>query len=272
MFKLWKKLPKRIKNKVAIGWYEALSRFNSGDDLAFMNHGFAPMRGDPEIIELPASLENDRYAIQLYHVLADTISWRGKHVVEISSGRGGGAAYIFYFFKPETYLGVDLARSAVDHCNETYADRHGLSFMVGDAQEMPLHDACCDILINVESSVNYPDQESFFSEVNRVLRPGGFLLLQDHRTAKKMDLLKKSLTDLNFELVKMEDISSNVARALRLDDPRKQELLLQRVPKPFRRLVGEFSFTGAAARDEIDRFRNGKKCYIMAVLRKPLLN
>ncbi len=269
MLKLWKRLPKGIKRKVAIGWYEAISRFDTGDDLNFMNHGFAPLAGNPETVELPGHLEKHRYPIQHYHNLAQAVSWAGKDAVEVSSGQGGGAAYLFDTFAPRSMIGVDLAKASVAYCNRTFTGREGLSFVVGDAQDLPLEDASCDILINVESSFNYPRQLMFFEEVHRVLRPGGYFLFTDYRSAKAMPKLKGRLRDLNYEILRLDDISQNVARALELDDPRKQRQIRRRVPVLLRRLAAAFSFTGAAAREEIARFRSGKKVYLCAVLRKP---
>ncbi len=269
MLKLWKKLPKGIKRKFANSWYELISRIDSGDDLAFMNHGFAPVEGKPEILDLAPKLEKHRYPIQHYHNLAATVEWTGKEAIEVSSGRGGGTSYVFDTFKPKSMIGIDLARTAVDYCNQTFQDRTGLSFKVGDAQNLPLEDACCDIMMNVESSLNYPDQDRFLAEVDRVLRPGGYFLLADYRSAKGMVSLRRRLEGLAYEVIRLEDISANIARALELDDPRKQEMLNRRVPALVRGLVAAFSFTGKAAREEIDRFQSGRKSYVFAVLRKP---
>ena len=45
--------------------------------------------------------------------------------------------------------------------------------------------------------------------------------------------------------------------------------LRRHVPAPLRGAVAAFSFTGAAAQEEITRFLNGRKRYLCAVLRKP---
>lgn len=270
MLTIWKALPKRHKRRLANWWYEAISRVDTGDDLTFMNHGFAPLEGKPEIIELPPGLEKHRFPIQHYYQLAVAVEWQGREAVEVSSGRGGGAAYLFDTFHPARMLGVDLAPSAVAYSNDNYVTgRQGLEFRVGDAQNLPLPDASCDILINVESSLNYPDQAQFLAEVDRVLRPGGYLLLADYRSAKGMRKLEARLAALGYETVAMSDISSEIVRALELGDARKRDMLKRRVPAPLRGLVGAFAFAGKAADAEIARFRNGEKRYLRAVLRKP---
>ncbi len=270
MYKTWKKLPKKTKSRFANHWYDFISRFDTGDDLAFMNHGYAPVNGNPHLVELSEGQEKHRYPIQLYHRLAAKVSWADRDALEVSSGRGGGTSYVFDVFSPRSMKGVDLAQTAVDFCNSEYIRRHGLSFIAGDAENLPLTDACCDILINVESSLNYPDQERFLAEVDRVLRPGGHFLLADYRSAKGMAKLRARLEALRYEVECIEDVSANIARALELADPRKQEMLRRRVPAPLRNLVASFSFAGAAAREEIARFRTGEKHYVCAVMRKPV--
>ncbi len=269
MLKLWKRLPKGTKTKLANSWYELLSRVDTGDDITFMNHGWAPVSGDPETIDLPDHLEKHRYEIQHYHNLAAMVPWEGKEAIEVSSGRGGGAAYVFDTFKPRSMIGVDLAPASVEFSNATYADRDGLSFEIGDAQDLPLGDACCDIVINVESSFNYPEQNRFFAEVARVLRPGGHFLFADYRGVKGAGHLRSRLDALAFETIHTEDLSANISRALELSDTEKSEKLKRQIPTPLRGLVATFVFSGAAARAEIEKFRSGEKVYILAVLRKP---
>ncbi len=269
MLKLWKMLPRGTRSRFANSWYDVISRFNTGDDLVFMNHGYAPAKGDPRIVELPPEQEKHRYPIQHYHQLAAHVDWTGRDAVEISSGRGGGTAYLFDTFRPRTMTGIDLAPAAVEFCKTAYTGRDGLSFQAGDAQDLPLADACCDIVINVESSLNYPDQDAFLSEVDRILRPGGHFLIADYRGRSGMDKLIGRLEGLAYRTEVIHEIPEEICRALELDDPRKQETINRLVPAPVRGLFAAFAFTGAAAREEIDKFRSGRKRYLCAVLRKP---
>jgi hypothetical protein len=74
---------------------------------------------------------------------------------------------------------------------------------------------------------------------------------------------------MGYEQVHVEDISAGIANAIELDNPGKQERLKRRIPRLLRGLVAAFTFTGAAGRDEVARFRSGEKRYLCAVLRKP---
>jgi hypothetical protein len=74
---------------------------------------------------------------------------------------------------------------------------------------------------------------------------------------------------MGYEPVHVEDISAGIANAIELDNPGKQERLQRRIPRLLRGLVAGFTFTGAAGREEVARFRSGEKRYLCAVLRKP---
>src|SRR5262249_9600516 len=148
-------------------------------------------------------------------VVSDT-DLHGKDVLEVGCGRGGGAAFIAESYAPRSMIGVDLAESAVAFCRL----RHrlpGLSFFKGDAENLPFPAATFDVVVNVESSHNYPDMDRFLQEVARVLRPGGSFLIADNRPKQRMPLLQDQLRRSGLSLIKEEQIGPNVVRALELD-------------------------------------------------------
>ena len=105
---------------------------------------------------------------------------RGKEVLEVSCGHGGGASWITRTMQPAKYTGLDLNPAGIRFCQQ----RHkvdGLSFVQGDAQKLPFPDNSLDAVINVEASHCYPDFPGFLVEVARVLRPGGHFLYTDFR-------------------------------------------------------------------------------------------
>jgi len=57
--------------------------------------------------------------------------------------------------------------------------RAGVTYMLGDAERMPFADACFDAL-TCSSGVHWLDQERFFAEVARIVRPRGWIGLYDH--------------------------------------------------------------------------------------------
>src|SRR4051812_28944772 len=103
-------------------WYDALVSLDREKQVTFMNYGYADIAGDGGIVELRAEDVANRYAIQLYHHVASAVDLEGKTVVEIGSGRGGGAAYVSGALKPKSMMGIDISKRAVDFCNQRYAN------------------------------------------------------------------------------------------------------------------------------------------------------
>ena len=155
-------------------WYPFLTRRLKSEEVLFLNYAFET---DPPIgLPLNAEDEPNRACIQLYHHVASQVELRGRDVLEVSCGHGGGASWITRTMQPASYTGLDLNPTGVRFCQQ----RHqvpGLKFIQGDAQKLPFADNSLDAVINVEASHCYPDFPGFLREVARVLKPGGLLPL-----------------------------------------------------------------------------------------------
>ena len=214
---------------------------------------------------LEPSDEADRLAIQLYdHTLGDA-ALNGTDVLEVGSGRGGGASYIARYRHPQTVTGLDFSERAVDLCNE-HRRAPGLTFVLGDAQAMPFADGSFDAVVNVESSHCYPSVERFLAEVDRVLRPSGSLFYADLRTLDGLATLRGQLAASALTLQTLSDITENVLAALRLDSDRKVELIRSSIPRVVRRPMR--SFAGIRGTTNYKGFKSGRMRYVSAVLTK----
>ena len=245
-------------------WYESLVVIDRKKQVSFMNYGYAPLNPDELKVQLTGEEEANRYAIQLYHKVATAVDLSGKDVVEVGSGRGGGAAYISRHLKPRSMLGVDISRNAVDFCNRTYA-YHGLSYSHGDAEHLPLADRSADAVINIESSHCYGSMSRFLAEVKRVLRPGGHFLMADHRDPEKVPMLREQFAAGGFEAVRETDVTDNVVRALELDNERKKQLIHGACPRWLRKEAGEFA--ALVGTRTYESFRSRASLYLAFVMR-----
>ena len=88
--------------------YEALAKRVSTPDWAFMNYGYAPATADVDVPPLQSSDERDRLCIQLYLHAIDHSDLQDKDVLEVGSGRGGGALFISRYLQPRLDDGVGL--------------------------------------------------------------------------------------------------------------------------------------------------------------------
>ena len=255
----------RFRRFMMKSWYEMLVVLDRQRDLTFMNYGYASLDSAAPKLALDAGEETNRYCIQLYHHVAAAIDLKGKDVVEVGSGRGGGAAYIARHLGPRTMKGIDFASKAVEFCRG-YHSAEGLSFVQGDAENLPLADSSVDAAVNLESSHCYGSMPRFLSEVHRVLRPGGHFLFTDHRDHDKTDLLREQLRDAGLTLLQETDITRNVVRALDLDNDRKQKVILQKAPRILRKEAAEFAaMVGSRA---YETFKSGHSRYLSFVLQK----
>ncbi len=246
-------------------WYNTLVIVDRGRDITFMNYGHSEL--DPAAVEiaLDEADQVNRYCIQLYHHVAAAIDLTGKDVVEVGSGRGGGASYIARYLRPKSMKGIDFSKKAIEFCCSHYAVK-GLSFEQGDAEKLPLADGSADAIVNLESSHCYGSMAKFLSEVLRVLRPGGYFLFSDHRDLNKIELLHEQLKQSGLVLVKDNDITVNVVKALERDDERKQAFITQKCPRVLRHEAKEFAaMKGSRA---YATFQSGSSRYLCFVLQK----
>jgi GT2 family glycosyltransferase/SAM-dependent methyltransferase len=98
----------------------------------------------------------------------------GKDVLDVASGEGYGTALLAGIARRA--VGVEIDADAVAHARASYAAPN-LAFVQGDATRLPLADAAFDVAVSFETLEHLRDQFAFLSEVRRVLRPGGVLVV-----------------------------------------------------------------------------------------------
>jgi ubiquinone/menaquinone biosynthesis C-methylase UbiE len=248
--------------------YEYISEHDKQAQILVMNHGYVSLDRHAK----STGLENDAhcYPLQLYHhVASGTNNWAGAKVLEIGSGRGGGARFLKQHFQPKSVVGVDITAGAVDFCCRHYAVE-GLVFAQGDAQLLPFPDNAFDIVVNVESSGYYPDVQRFLQQVVRVLKPGGYFLYTDMRYYEDIDTWHALLAQTGLLLIKEEDITPNVLQALTLDQERRRTLVHQNTPKILYWLFNIFAGLEGADLAQ-GQPQPGERVYVNFVFRKDTL-
>lgn len=264
---LWKQLPPAPRKWLRRQWFEQLSRFDTGSDLLFLNHGYAfeDPRDEPP---LEPRDEPNRYPIQLYHVLTRSTKLAGLELLEVGCGRGGGADWIARSQRPRRLVATDLTRSAIRFCRGSYRVP-GLRFEVADAQALPFEDASFDAVLNLESSLLYDDVPRFFSEVRRVLRPGGRFLFADYRKRSKLPLLRRQVGESGLDRMEEEDLSERVVVSMRRDSDRKRVLIARHAPRALRSSFERFAGVRGEGDAELRAFESGERVYLRFVLAKP---
>ena len=111
---------------------------------------------------------------------------RGRDVLDIASGEGYGSALLAQVAR--SVVGVEVAAEVVTHASANY-QADNLTYRVGDARRIPLDEAAVDIVVSFETIEHFAEHAAFLTEIRRVLRPGGLLIIStpDRDTYSPMD-------------------------------------------------------------------------------------
>jgi ubiquinone/menaquinone biosynthesis C-methylase UbiE len=227
-----------------------------------MNFGYS----EPgETVPLDREDEINRYSLQLYHHLIKMVDFFNKDIVDVGSGRGGGLSYIARTYSPSSMTGIDRSKSLIDF-SKKHINHRNLQFLKGDAQNLPLENNSCDILLNVESSHRYKSIELFLTEVNRILRPGGYFLFADFRYPHEWPYIIKLFNNSGFKVLFEKDITSNILHSLNLDSERRISLVKSYAPKILQKNI--LNFTGSKGTETYNYFLTRKYTYKSFKLQK----
>ncbi|MGY8765177.1 MAG: class I SAM-dependent methyltransferase [Fidelibacterota bacterium] len=244
-------------------WYNVFAKRTQGSDFKFMNYGYHADGFNPPLEEFD---ENERYPIHLYHHVTTQTDITDKTVLEVGSGRGGGASYVTRYLNPKSYVGIDISETAVDLCNKVH-HLENLSFRVGDSESIPFGDSEFDVILNVESSHCYGDMDKFMAEVKRVLKPGGHFLWCDLRPVNILEKLNTQFAESGMDSIQINNITGNIIIALEKMSDGRRAGIKENVPK-FIRKVFE-SYAGVKGSKVHDSFINGALIYLSAIMQKP---
>lgn len=257
-------LPKPLRRPLWQWWHRTMNKYDGENAANFMNYGYENLNGDPKL-ELKAEDEIDRYCAQLYDHVVNRADLKGKKVLEVGAGRGGGASYVTRYFKPESYVGMDISESSIKFCNNHY-NVEGLSFKCGIAEKLPFDDNTFDYVVNVESARCYNDMQAFFNEVFRVLKPEGKLLIADMIYPSEIKDFHARIDKAGFKKEHATDISKNVVAALDKDSARREHLIDTKAPKFLRKSFK--TFAGTIGTSRYNNFATGVFQYWSFVLAK----
>ena len=262
---------RRVKRLVVWLLYEYMARSYSQADWTTMNYGYAALPGEDVRAAVDPTIP-EHFSLQLYLRVvtsgARSGAWCGLDVLEIGSGRGGGAAYLACRLAPRRLVGLDISAAATALARRRHGSAPPLEYRQGDAEALPFDAETFDLVFNVESAHCYASIPRFLAEVHRVLRPGGELLFADFvsRRGGALGGLQKILTASPLALVSLDEITDNVLASLAADEARKRVMLDRWVEGPFKSFAeGAYAMDGTAMRHAL---QSGVTVYLTAVLRK----
>ena len=195
-------------------FYNAVNRQLNASDFGnasfFLNYGYAP-NDSPAYsqIKLPDNTLNKNPTRLVLEVIGDCPVRPDDNLLDVGCGRGGTVTVFHKFFTFNRIVGMDLSSQAVAFDHKTH-NFDNAWFLEGDAQVLPFRSAYFNIVTNIESSHGYKDIEAFWTEVCRVLKPGGHFLYTDLFAVDKIDDTLARLDDIGLAERRRVDITGNV--------------------------------------------------------------
>lgn len=100
-------------------------------------------------------------------------------VLELACGNGFNLALLAGRNPTRTFFGIDLVESQIERANQVLSAFANASAAVGDFQALDIDDQSQDFVFVIESFCHATDLPRAFSEVYRILRPGGLFVVID---------------------------------------------------------------------------------------------
>jgi arsenite methyltransferase len=99
-------------------------------------------------------------------------------VIDVACGSGASALLLTRELGCVT-VGVDLGARAIEQARRATPAGARASFLLGDAERLPLSDAGFDVALSECSLGTFPDKPRAIAEMARVVRPGGTIAIAD---------------------------------------------------------------------------------------------
>lgn len=100
-----------------------------------------------------------------------------KHMLDMATGTGDFALLAKKMLNPETLLGADLSEGMLQVARKKAEGIEGITFEKHDCMNLQLADNTFDAATVAYGVRNFPDLERGLSELRRVLKPGGRLVI-----------------------------------------------------------------------------------------------
>jgi arsenite methyltransferase len=148
---------------------------------------FPTGRSWAEDLEYPPELANvPEHAVESFAGVANPFSLGrlepGERVLDLGSGAGTDSLVAAQMVGEQGYVtGIDMTPAMLDKARAAAAEMgmSNVEFVEGEAERLPLPDESLDVVISNGVIDLIPDKDAVFSELNRVLVPGGRIQIAD---------------------------------------------------------------------------------------------
>ena len=128
-------------------------------------------------------------------IVHDRLAPGTRDVLELACGNGYNVALLASRNPDVRFIGVDLVAAQVHRARDALVDLPRADAHIGDFHSLAIRDASQDCVYVVESLCHATDLPRALSEIARVLRPGGRLIVIDGWRAGRFDDLPSIVRD-----------------------------------------------------------------------------
>ena len=164
---------------------EVSAHYSRGDLLARLRAALAEDGADPDRPTPDALAPYDHFHGRGLEATLETAALMparaDDRILDIGSGIGGPARYVANRFRCHV-TGIDLTPEFCEvarHLTALLKLEDRVTFAVGDALAMPFAAASFDGAYTMNTSMNIADKAAMYREIDRVLKPGGWLVLSE---------------------------------------------------------------------------------------------
>lgn len=192
----------------------------------------------------------------------------GRRVVDVACGSGATALLLARELGCVT-VGVDLGARAIAETRDAARPGERASFLLGDAEALPLPDDGFDVALSECSLCTFPDKPRAIAEMARVVRPGGTIAIAD--VTADLDALPDALRTAAARVACVADARSADEYVALLRDAGCEPLAIERHDDDLRAMAHRIEARLRVARmlappgDQRDRIREAAALARLAI-------
>ena len=156
------------------------NEFLSTFDSLILNPGTREYYGQREFFNVGywhSDTQNQQEAcFNLMEKLLEAIPEKQGTILDVGCGLGATTSHLLKYYSPADVVGINISAKQIERSTVNAPD---CKFICMDAVQMEFEDDLFDNIICVEAAFYFDTREKFLKEAQRVLKPGGSLILCD---------------------------------------------------------------------------------------------